>query len=244
MENETGTHIVKLLDKKQLTSDAYSFYFERPEGFSFKPGQYMRVTLTILHPDERGNKRYFSISSSPTNKDHLMITTRIIKSAFKNTLLTMSPGNTIEIFGPMGNFVLNEEEKRHRVFIAGGIGITPFHSMIQYAADKNIAAPITHFSSFSTPDEIIFHDDLMNASQKNPNIRVIETVTHPEESKTLWSGITGRISHEMVRQYVPEYMAAVFYICGPAAMTETLQKSVKDMGVPDGQIKVERFSGY
>ncbi len=144
------------LIKVQVAKDAYSFYFDRKNReLDFLPGQYVRVTLQIENPDERGKSRFFTISSSPLEKDYIVITTRVIQSSFKKTLQTLTTGIKVSFFGPTGQFVFREEEKIPHVFLAGGIGITPFHSMITYVNEKHIDVSI-----------ILFVADFLHASHR------------------------------------------------------------------------------
>lgn len=255
--------ILPFVRKEQVAKDAWTFYFDRvkrdsagPEDFDFLPGQYIRMTFDIMEPDERGTGRFFSITSSPLNKEYLTITTRILQSAFKKTLASLSPGTDVKFFGPVGRFLLDEDDKRPRIFLAGGIGITPFHSMLTYASEKNLLLPITLFVSFSTVEEIVFYDELQKISEDHPNIKVIYTVTRPEvipsaafstagESEIdVWTGETGRISVDLIKKYAPDFVSSLFYISGPPMMVDAMLALVKEMGVPDEQVKKEKFVGY
>ncbi len=230
----------KLIEKAQLTNDAYSFKFERPSDFDFKAGQYLKMMLDVKDPDDRGNSRFFSICSSPTETDHLMITTRIIQSAFKKTLLNLEVGTEITLRGPHGAFVL-DEDARPKVFLTGGIGITPFRSMFVYAHDKNLSADIKLIASFTTSMEIVFLDEL--SSLRRENLNFIPTVTHPEESQE-WVGEKGRIDAQMVKKHVENISDSVYYIAGPGAMVDAMVELVKSMGVVPENIKSENFPGY
>lgn len=234
-----------LVKKTQLAKDTYSFYFDQAQlGLNFLPGQYIRMTLDIKNPDSRGNSRFFTIASSPLEKEYVMITTKIIQSSFKKRLIELKDGEKVKFFGPMGGFILKEEEKDQRVFLAGGIGITPFHSMITYANAKKLSVDITLFVSFSRVEEMIFFDELLNIAKENPFIKVIYTITHPEESRMQWTAEVGRISDVLIKKYVPSFLDPFYYIVGPPAMVAGIEDVVKKMGVENKRIFIENFTGY
>src|ERR1700722_6626379 len=128
--HHSQSYTIRFIKKRKLTKDTYIFYFEKPKSFDFIAGQYNRWTLPITATDGRGSSRFFTISSPPSEKDFLVITTRIIQSDFKKELLKLHENQEIKIFGPMGQFFIDETSEKEHVFLAGGIGITPFHSMI------------------------------------------------------------------------------------------------------------------
>jgi len=233
------------IKKEKVAKDTYSFYFNPAErGFSFLPGQYVRMTLNIKNPDNRGSSRSFTIASSPLEKQHIMITTKIIQSSFKKRFMELEPQELVKFFGPIGAFVLNEEEKNPRVFLAGGIGITPFHSMITYAHVKKLSIPITLFVSFSTKEDIIFYNELTAISREMPNIKIVYTISHPESSKTKWMGEVGRISEELVKKYVQDIFKPQYFIVGPPAMVAGIEEVVSNMGAANERIFIENFTGY
>ena len=232
------------IKKEKIVKDTYSFYFGQTQlGFNFLPGQYIRMILDIQNPEERGVSRFFTIASSPLEKDYLMITTKVIKSSFKKRLLELNNGDIVKFYGPMGGFVLSEEKKEERVFLAGGIGITPFHSMITYAHKKGLSIPITLFVSFSAVEDIIFYEELQNIAKINPFIKIIYTITHPEENPN-WKNETGRISDAMIKKYVKNINSLLYYIVGPPAMVIGMEDVVRKMGVVGEKIFIENFTGY
>ena len=233
-----------LTKKEQLTKDVYSFYFKRPQDLDFLPGQYIRMILPIEKKDERGDSRFFTIASSPLEKDKIMITTRVIKSSFKKKLAELNIGERAKFFGPMGGFVLNEQDKDSRVFLAGGIGITPFHSMITYAHAKNLTIPITLIVSFSRVEDMVFYEELLDIAKKDSYIKIIYTVSHPEESDKPWNGEIGRVSEDLIKKYVPSFLNPLYYIVGPPKMVAVIEDVVKNMGVPNEKIFIENFTGY
>lgn len=233
------------IKKEKLANDTYSFYFYSANiDLNFLPGQYTRMTLSIEKPDERGSSRLFTIASSPLEKNHIMITTKIIQSSFKKRMMELEPKELVQFFGPMGGFVLNEKEKEHRVFLAGGIGITPFHSMTTYACAKNLSIPINLIASFSTQQDLVFYEELLYIAKKNPYIKIIYTITRPEESSIQWRGEIGRISDALIRKYVRNIFEPLYYIVGPPAMVAAIEEVVRGMGVTSERIFIENFTGY
>lgn len=231
--------------KKEKASehDAYSFFFDRRGvAFDFRPGQYIRMTFEEV-VDERGNGRFFTVSSSPTEKDIVMITTRIIKSPYKMYLSNLSTGEKVSFSGPFGNFTFDESDLRPRVFIAGGIGITPFRSMIVYTCDKKVSIPITLFASYSTASDIVFGKELDGIAKRCNTIKVVTTITKPEESKMEWKQEVGRLDKDKVRKYIQD-LSSLYFIAGPEGLVSALSGVIKDMGVSKDFIKTENFPGY
>lgn len=245
MSTTSKEFYLPFIEKEKVTKDTYSFYFDQAElGLDFLPGQYIRMTLDIKNPDNRGDSRFFTIASSPLEKNYIMITTKIIESSFKKRLMELNNGEKVKFFGPIGGFVLDGEEKDRRVFLAGGIGITPFHSMVVYAHAKELSIPITLLVSFSTVEDIVFKEELDNIASKDPHIKVIYTVTHLEKSKLKWKGETGMISEDLIKKYIPNILEPQYFIVGPPAMVTAIEEVVRNMGVANDKIFIENFTGY
>lgn len=234
---ETG-----LLKKEHLASDIFAFHFQKPKSFSFIAGQYIRIYLDIPNPDERGNSRPLSLVSKP-NEPTLTVTTRMGISSFKNALFSIKEKTTVKIFGPLGGFVLKPEIKTH-VFLAGGIGITPIRSIILDVFERNKGLSIYLFTSFKTPDEVVFAEDFDKVKIRNSSFQFIQTISRPEESTIPWFGETGRITAEMVKKYVSQPSQAYYYISGPISMVDGLFTEVTNLGVAKEQIIKEKFTGY
>lgn len=234
-----------LIKKEKIADGVYSFYFDRShQSLAFLPGQYIRMVLSIANPDERGNSRLFTIASSPLENEFIMITTKIIQSTFKKRLAEVKVGEEVQFLGPMGGFILREEEKNSRVFLAGGIGLTPFHSMIKYASLKHLAIPIVLIVSFSTTKDVFWYEEFQNIADNNPNIKVIYTITHLQDLAGNWQGETGRISEQLIKKYVTDIMMQTYYIAGPPAMVCAIEEMVETMSVPTNKIIIENFVGY
>lgn len=232
----------KLIRQEKRTEDVYSFYFEKKD-FTFDPGQYIRLTLPSVKNDPRGTSRSFSVSSAPY-EESIMVTMKISQSVFKQTMLSLAPGDEVSLFGPIGRMVLDETITTPLIFLAGGIGITPFHSMILYANKQKLPHKITFIVSFSTPEEIIYYDELTQIATENNNITVVYTITHPESSKVQWKGQTGRISSEMILKYAPDAKESKFYMAGPPAMVEAMLLITQEFGIDPKSVLKENFVGY
>lgn len=237
--------MLPFLKKEQVAKDTCSFFFDRKGvAYDFLPGQYNRVTLPITATDGRGNSRFFTVSSSPLEKDYLTITTKQGPSDFKKALFNLTQNEKMKFLGPMGGFVLHDEDMFDRVFLAGGIGITPFHSMITYSAAKNLQIPLVLFVSFSVPEEIVFYEELTTIAKEHSNIKIIYTITRPQESQQKWFGVTGRISEDLLKRYVSDITKPTYYIVGPPPMVEGTEKLLEQMGIAPEKVKVEQFTGY
>lgn len=233
--------------KEQVAKDAYAFFFDRAKlcsDFNFLPGQYIHMYLPIPNENGRGNSRMFTIASPPMEKQYMMVITRIIQSLFKKTLADLAPKTLIKFYGPSGGFILHENETREQVFLAGGIGITPFLSMLSYVDQKKLTLKTTLIVSFSTVEDIIYKEKLEDLERRNPNVKIIYTVTHPEESRKSWSGEKGRISKELIVKYVNKPLDSLYYIVGPPKMVDGMHSIVSEMGVASKDILTENFVGY
>lgn len=218
----------RFLRKEQITKDAWKFYFRKPKSFAFIAGQYLKMKLPIKNPDLRGNSRYFTISSSPTEKD-LSIITKIGKSSFKKALIRLKIGEKVQIRGPWGDFVLPEKSTKKLIFLAGGIGFTPFRSILTYVSDSKLSVPIFMINSYSDK-------------------KAAELATVLEEFKDI-SGfkleiMLQRITADLLHKYLDEKEKYVYYISGPERMVNGLASDLKKQGVKGENIKLDDFPGY
>lgn len=249
--------VLPVIEKRQQTADVMSIRFGiKRTDFSYTAGQFLRVTLDGV-ADPRGPSRFFSFASSPTEKGFIAVATKISQSPFKQKLATLREGDAIPMQGPFGRFTLVDDVNKQHIFLGGGIGITPFRSMLRYATDKKLPHRITLLYSNQTPEDIVFKEDLEKIAAENPNITIVNTITRPPDQSTtnnitmqqfnnnaLWKWEKGRINEDMVKKYAQDLASAIFYVCGPPSMAEALRGLVKDMGVSEDNIKVERFTGY
>ena len=237
---------LKLVEKRDEAKGTKSFFWETEKPVNYLAGQYFYFTLPSLnYPDPRGATRHFTLSSSPTEGNLLRNTTRIREeSGYKKTLDELEIGTLIEGEGPNGTFILDEAEPGPHVFLAGGIGITPFRSMIKYAADKNLNTQIHLIYSNSIPEEIAFRAEFDGLAKSWPNLKLDMTVTKPEESKEPWKGLTGRIDENVIQKLVPDINNNIFWVCGPPAMVEAMEQTLGKLNLSSGKVRSEKFTGY
>lgn len=232
----------KFIGRVQETSECHIFAFKPEDKFDFQPGQFLRWNLPHSDADERGVKRFFTISSSPTEGE-VWIATRINaekSSTFKKALLKLNPGDVLFAEGPKGDFVL-PQPLVPMVFIAGGIGITPFRSMLKYLWDSKKTIDITLLYSNRTAEDIPFKS-LIDAFDAGSVLKVVYTIT--DNIPPDWQGETGFIDAEMIKRYVPDYDKRLIYISGPEPMVQSFETMFAGMGLTGENIRTDYFPGY
>jgi ferredoxin-NADP reductase/Na+-translocating ferredoxin:NAD+ oxidoreductase RnfD subunit len=235
--------ILFLNERLKQSKDTYSFIFEKQKNFNFIPGQYMEWTLPHKNADSRGNRRYFSLSSSPTEQK-ISITVKFYdnSSTYKKELLNSHNKKRIIASQVSGDFVLPNNLSQPMVFIAGGVGITPFRSMIKYIVDKNLKTDIVLIYSNRTKDEILFSDIFKLA--ENNGVKTIYCLTDQQNIPKNWQGIEGHLSNEKIKEVIPDYKKRIYYISGPQLMVRNFEKMLIDMGISKNRIKEDFFPGY
>jgi ferredoxin-NADP reductase len=235
---------VKLVGKEQVAESTMAFRFEKPAGFQFKAGQH--AELTLLNPSEddfEGPSRIFSIASVPSGPE-LIFATRMQDTAFKRVLGSSPIGTEISLDGPMGSFTLHGDEKKPGVFLSGGIGITPFMSIILEATKNKLAHRLYMFYSNRRPEDAAFLDRLRAADKENPNFCFIPTMTAMEKSQHEWKGETGFIDQAMLMRYIPALDGPIYYVAGPPSMVGAMQKMLSAAKVNVDHVRTEEFGGY
>jgi ferredoxin-NADP reductase len=238
------TYTVRLANKTELAEGTMAFYFEKPKYFQFQPGQ--SVDLTLIDPpetDDEGNRRAFSIAAAPY-EEALMFATRMRDTAFKRVLRTLPRGTELQMEGPFGTMTLDNAEPRPAVFLAGGIGITPFRSMIVEASKQKWQRPLWLFYSNRRQEDAPFLSELKEIERDNPNYKLIATLTEPERSRPTWTGETGYINIAMLTKYLGALTSAIFYTAGPPAMVAAMLEMLGKGGVQIDYVRSEEFSGY
>jgi ferredoxin-NADP reductase len=237
-------HEVRLERGETVADGTMAFHFSRPPGFHFQAGQSLAMSLVAPpETDGEGDTRTFTIASAPHEPD-LMVATRMRDTAFKRVLKSAPAGTAVRIDGPNGEMVLHDDAARPAVFLAGGIGITPFLSMARHAAHERLAHRIVLFYSNRRPEDAAFLPELQNLERLNSNYRLIATMAEAEKSARPWSGETGFIRREMLERHLPDIASAVWYFAGPPAMTMAMGQMLQDMGVAEDAMRYEEFYGY
>lgn len=237
------TLVLALKRKIRLAPDVYDFIFTSPKNFAFAPGQYMEWTLGHTHPDSRGNRRYFTLASAPTEQEiRLGVKFYETSSTFKQAMLEMDAQTKIVASHLAGDFVLPQNPAQRCVFIAGGIGITPFRSMLQFLLDTRQPRPIVVFYANRTVKDIVYAEVLARA-QRELGIKTIYTVTDPQNVPFAWQGHVGYITPQMIQAEVADYQNCVFYISGPLRMIEAFHETLAQLHVRESHIKTDFFAG-
>jgi ferredoxin-NADP reductase len=235
---------IRLLRSEVIAEDTMAFHFEKPEGFTFKAGQF--GDWKLIDTAETGNEdsiRAFSFASAPFEPT-LMFATRMRDSAFKRVLRAMQPGAEILLDAPAGSFTLHNRATTPAVFLAGGIGVTPVRSIIKQAAYDTLPHRIYVFDANDRPEDAAFLDDLRQAEKENPNCTLVATMARMEKSRREWSGATGYITQELLENTIHDMSRPIYYIVGPRAMVQAMRDILASAGVDDDNIRTEEFSGY
>jgi ferredoxin-NADP reductase/nitrite reductase/ring-hydroxylating ferredoxin subunit len=258
-----------LLEKDKVEgTDVTSFKFSKQNDhqggeeedkptLDYIAGQFAFFDIGGVYNDPKGPIRHFTISSSPT-EDFIMFSTRIRDTPYKRRLSTLEKGTKVKVRGPEGQFVLHQDYSKPAIFLSGGIGITPFRTMIKYATDRQLPVKIVMFDSNRNHSNILFKKEFDDWSNMNKNLKIIYTISKDDEqdrqeqssSSTAsddWKGEYGRINKAMILKYVDtnELNNSIFYICGPPSMLKAMQSLLQnDLEIPKERIKVEEFTGY
>jgi ferredoxin-NADP reductase len=222
---------LKLIERKPLFPDVESFIFESDDTVSWQPGQYMHYVFPHPSEDDRGEERWFTISAPPYQKN-ITITTRFTdekSSSFKKALHDMKVGDTIEADGPKGKFVIEDMAKKY-VLVSGGIGVTPYRSMLlQFDHDGKM--PDIELLYANRDENFVFGDELSALEAKYPNFKIKKFVgdRHIEAAD--------------LKPYAEDETKTI-YLSGPEPMIEAFEKLLQDMGVPEDRLKTDFFPGY
>ena len=241
-------HEIKLvaLRKREIVArETLAFTLEKPPGFTFKPGQ--AIDVSLIDPremDAKGPRRAFSIVSAP-HEDHILLATRARDSAFKRILGRMPIGGRVQVEGPFGSLTLQSNRSRPAIFIAGGIGITPFMSILRDATHQGLPQAITLLYSNRRPEDAAFLPELQQLERDyRGSFKLLATMTDPPAEGQEWRGRNGMIDAELIRSVLVKPSRPVFYVVGPPAMVAGMRELLTRMRIDDDDIRSEDFSGY
>ncbi len=232
-------------EKMRIGPNIYDFFFvsQLSSPFAFAPGQFMEWTLGHSDADRRGNRRYFTLASAPT-EHHLRLGVKFYSSSstYKKAMLAMKKGDEIVAAQLGGEFVLPEDPEQGCVFMAGGIGITPFRSMIKYLLDTGQKRPITLFYANKKGDEIVYQD-IFDRAERELGIKTIYTVTETRNLPRSWKGEIGHINSQLIKANAAQYEDCVYYLSGSRETVNSFKSLLKELGIRNSRIKTDYFPG-
>ena len=234
----------KLVKKEKAAEATMLFQFEKPEGFTYKAGQF--ADYTLLDPpatDAEGNTRGFTLASAPY-ESNLMCTTRMRDTAFKRVLKDMPLGTEVELDAPYGSFTLHNNVSRPAVFLTGGIGITPVRSIIMESVHDKTGHTIIVFYSNKRAEDAAFLDELGRIASAQESITIVATMTEPANTRHGWTVEMGYITQEMLARHLKDVTVPIYYLCGPAGMVAAMRMLLNATGVDDDDTRTEDFTGY
>jgi ferredoxin-NADP reductase len=233
-----------LRSNETVAEGTMAFHLTKPTDFSFKPGQSMNVShIDPPETDAKGNARTFSIVSAP-HENELVIATRMRDTAFKRVLKAMPAGGRLSLRGPAGLFTLDPTDTRRAVFLAGGIGVTPFMSILREAAHSKLARDLWLFYSNRRPEDAAFLDELMALAGRHARVHFVGTMVEMDKSSRPWSGEKGFLDRAMLERHLKSLAGNVYYIAGPPGLVEAMQNMLISAGVAEDAIHTDEFFGY
>ena len=224
----------------QETPNISTFWFKTPVPIDYLAGQYVELSLPHDHPDKRGQSRQFSLSSAPQKSPLVSITTKfspIRSSTFKKTLRRLQIGDKIQMSQPIGDFVLPKDKSIPLVFVAGGMGITPFASIIKFLRGTNEKRQIQMIYAATNEADLIFNDLFINSG-----LSLYKTISRPSASPK--DGNYQRLSAETINELVGGHSGKLIYISGPELMVEKLMAEFINLKIPTSQLVGDYFPNY
>jgi ferredoxin-NADP reductase len=238
---DAGLREIRLAGKARVAEGTMAFHFAKPQGFTFKAGQAIDVVL-----DDPGGGTFghaFSLVSAPFEAE-LVVATRMRDTAYKRALGALEIGGGARVEGPFGSLTLHNDRPRAAVFIAGGIGITPFLSILRQAVHDRREQPLALLYSNRRPEDAAYLDELNRLAATHRHLRLLATMTESARSGVAWNGETRPIGEKLVRTAAAGLPRPIFYVAGPPGMVVAARKALSAEGVDDDDIRSEEFHGY
>jgi ferredoxin-NADP reductase len=227
--------------KREVANGTLLVLFAVDDYPDYRPGAYFWVELPDRgHADEKGLRRHISLVTSPTEAGVVGLATRLRDTAFKRTLAALEIGDAVEVEEPKGSFLLPDDREADYVFVAGGIGITVFRSMLRYIADTAQPYRVTLVYSNRDRESAAFLDQLEELERRIDGLRVVLTMT----DEPGWEGETRRLDADVLADILGELGSKTFLVAGPPAMAEAVADSLLAAGVPEARVRADKFSGY
>ena len=233
MNQTIKEHKLKLIKITNETPDVKAFRFETLKPINYLPGQFFMVRFE----DDPKLQRAYSISSTPTSKDYIEITVRLV-GVFTHKLFKAKINDYLIFKGPFGKLIFTEEMKDNLVMISGGCGLSAFMGIIRYCNEKKLPNKISLIYSVRTPADIIFREELEKIKSENSNFDYIITITRPKPEDN-WNGCTGRISEKLLKQNIKDIETNLYYLCGPMEFVKSVIAMLETLGAKKEQIKTD-----
>jgi ferredoxin-NADP reductase len=228
-------------EKREVAKGTLFVRFAVEDYPDYRPGAYFWVELPDRgHSDEKGLRRHISLATSPTEKDAVGLATRLRDTAFKQTLAELEVGDEVQVEEPKGSFLLPEDTGEEYVFVAGGIGITVFRSMLRFIADERLPYRVTLVYSNRDRESTAFLDEVEELERRIDGLRVVLTMT----DEPGWEGETRHLDADVLGELLGGLEGKTFFVAGPPAMTEAVADSLLGAGLPEERVLASKFSGY
>jgi ferredoxin-NADP reductase len=233
--------LATVADKREVAKGTLFVRFDVEDYPDYRPGSYFWVELPDRgHQDEKGLRRHISLATSPTERPLVGLATRIRDTAFKRTLTELEVGDEVQVEEPKGSFLLPEDTQQEYVFVAGGIGITVFRSMLRFIADERLAYRVTLVYSNRDRESAAFLDELEQLERQVDGLRLILTMT----DEPGWAGETRHLDANVLGELVGGLEGKTFFVAGPPQMADAVAESLGNAGLPEDRVLKDGFSGY
>lgn len=236
---------------KRLTEDSYAVRFKLNNfDFNYLPGQFVMLKFDpliengefqVLNGLPKTQSRAYSMSSSPLNTKFLEVTSKRTPDGFISDYMAkvLRPGHLVKVSGPYGKFVLDEKSNFDIFLIGAGSGISPLMSILRYIIEVKLNRNVTMLFSNKKFSDIIWYDELVDIQGENSNFKCFFTLTQKDHDN--WNGFEGRISGDMINKCNIDLKKQIYYICGPPLMVDNCVKDLRQLGVEDSNIKIEKY---
>jgi len=233
-ETSSVYHRVRLISREMVAENTMALTIERPQDFIFEAGQNTTISIPGKHADDL---REFTIASAPHEKD-IMLAMRIRNSNFKNECYALKPGSIITMRSPAGS--LWKETVEPQIWISGGIGITPFRSIIRHLLHLQSPLAVTHIHSDHSRASVPFLEEFESNATEHQGYKFFPTMTR-EAAK---EGLRGRITGEMIASHALAYASSCYFVVGTTSFLGAMREALSQLGVPLERVRTERFEGY
>ncbi len=234
---------VKLEHSEEVAYGTMAFHFTKPDDFNFKPGQAIDLILTDPSLNSETDRHTFSVVSAPFQNE-LIVATRMRDSGYKRVLRHLAIGAAARIEGPFGSLTLHNNRTRPAIFIAGGIGITPFMSILRQTDKDQLPYRLVLLYSNRRPQHAAFLEELQELETTYKNFKLVATMTEESRSDSHWNGPIGSIDDALIKSVNADLENPIYYLVGPPRMVEAMRETLHRIDVDDDDVRSEDFYGY